>query len=190
MKDKIDIGVFVKKAFKSDEQHQQPDKKVIERIYKTLDKQKTNKKNILLWLLFSVLLIGLASYLFLDIVSTGLQNKNENNQTKEESNKFGSSPFIGPEAFSELQHQNSDTLIPNNTSYYSLIQDTLHRTYQNLTNKKTLETKTHNLNTNYDVDKLFNQKTIHYYYRGADSLKIETTDKRVIDSILSVKDNQ
>jgi len=190
MKKNIDIGEFVKKAFEKNTQPQQPNKMVLERIHKTLDKPKLGVNNTLFWMTFSVLIIGPAFYLFLDTGTANLQDENNivNTTLMEQSNELSEGEIIGPILFSDLQSTNKDILTQENASvYYSLIIDT---TQQNLINTTPIKTKTNIANTNYDIDKLFKQKTIYHYYRSSDSLKIETTDKRVIDSILSAKNNK
>lgn len=189
MKNKIDIGTFVKKAFETNTQPQQPDKKVLERIHKTLDKPKIDYKNILFWMTFSVLLIGSVSYLLLNTSPSGLQNENSivNTPLLEQSNELNEGEFVGPIVFSDIHQTNEEALNNDNSPvYYSLIIDT---TEQNLINTAPIKVKTSSVNTKYDIDELFEQKTIYHYYRASDSLKIETTDKRVIDSILSTKNN-
>lgn len=190
MKNKIDIGIFVKKAFEKNTQPQQPDKKVLERIHKTLDKPKMDNKNILFWMTFSVLLIGSVSYLLLNTSPSGLQNENSivNTPLLEQSNELNEDEFIGPVVSSHIHPTNEEALNNDNSPvYYSLIIDT---TKQNLINTAPIKVKTSLVNTKYDIDELFEQKTIYHYSRASDSLKIETTDKRVIDSILSTKQNQ
>jgi hypothetical protein len=191
MKNKIDIGEFTKKVFEKNTQSHQPDKMVLERIHKTLDSPKIGVKNTLFWTAFSVVLIGTITYFVMDSTSANLKDKNDNSLVhttlSEQTNEISEEDLIGPISPSDLQHTNeNNTTQENALNHYSLIIDT---TQQNFRETISIEVKTKAEDTNFNIDELFKQKTIYHYYRASDSLRIETTDKRVIDSILSTKNN-
>ncbi len=189
MKNKIDVGVFVKNAFESVEQPYQPNEKVLERIHKTLDKPKRKKNKILFWFSFSVLLISTVSYLVIDTYSNHSQRENRqitaNSYVKKQSIELSQEEVFGPKLYSDLLITNKDSLsTENTTNVNSFIIDT---TLQNFTRTETYEVRVNLGNTSYDIDQDFNQKTIYHYYRASDSLRIQTKDKKIIDSIMSHK---
>lgn len=189
MKNKIDIGVFVKKAFENDKYPYEPNERVLERIDKTIDKPKRNKNKLLFWFSFSVLFIGTVSYLGLDTIYSNSQSENRNittsTSTKKQSNELSQEEVFGPKLISEIKNPNQDTISFENTPhFYSFILDT---TSQNPSGTRKNKPKVNLGNTNYDINQFFNQKTIYHYYRASDSLRIQTTDKKIIDSIMSNK---
>ncbi|MEX0995969.1 MAG: hypothetical protein WDZ45_02840 [Flavobacteriaceae bacterium] len=191
MKNKIDIGVFVKRIFNKNTNAIQPDEKVFERIQLSLDKQERKKRILFFWIAFSVILISTSSYLIWGNFSSKLQSENKTQKDESQvvysATEGSSDELIGPLQYSDMKPSGEDEFSPyNSTFYHYYIIDT---TQQNVINRMTNEERIKSNEVNYDIDKLFEQKTTYYYYRSSGDLRIETTDKKVIDSIMSSKNN-
>lgn len=189
MSNKIDIGKYIKQAFDKNSQNHQPGERVLVKIHQSLDKQKSAKKRSFLWSLLLVLLAGIALY-FLNDFYRSVDNNNstiEITPNTEFSDDETVDDFIGPK---EITKKALDTKTSNQDDtfkYFSLVIDT---TSQIQSIEKTEKVEPSIINNDYNINDFFKQKTVYHYYRASDSLKIKTTDKRVIDSILSIKEEK
>ena len=184
MEKKEDIGAFVKKAFKKESLNTKPDERVWKKIHTSLDKKEQRKKN-LLWTLMSLTFFAISAFLLWDN-SALLESKPTNNNSTNETGNFKhlkkndsahkttqKTKFISIKKKENTQSKN----IP--TEAVSTTKDTVVNKQQK---KKT--TPKINFEDQYEV------KTTHHYYRSYDSLKIETQEKAIIDSVINAAAKQ
>ena len=194
MAKKEDIGHFIKKAFDQSETTEQPDNNLWEKIDTSLNKQKVTKRLRIFWFTAIGALIVAIGFFILPEDRLSKPSKETNNtpqlipfSKEQDSNlKDTQSPTktkdsIAAKTISQNKTEQKDSQKRQESEKSTELSEKQSKPNKPSTHKNS--TQNSNLEDHYQV------KTTYHYYRDSDSLKVETSNKHIIDSILSRKEN-